>query len=468
MPMGLSSGNEPRPQQVVKESSSSVGQDRDRRDGRNSGPVVAFFLRYRRWMAFFLLSLGAITAALGLVDLFSALGIGIRLQAALLLAVSAVLMLGALGALADNDLWAVAAAALSSLIAAIIGAYFVLQVITNFIAQSRLVLVLILSLAISLVSFVGAACFCLYLFKQERREGLLTAAKKGLDELIKSAGAATVLAALFGGLATIMAALLAFSQFWYSAQYAPSTAQPNVSIITRLGQVRTEPDVASVTLSMKLHNRGKSTVRVLTSYYVLSGIELNSKLATPNPKELADALGRGGPASRYSRYSDTTASQLIQFGQFLWDQTLFEPGEESTASLVANFPNNRFDSLRLTTDVVVVRGGELEIQGGELRIESGRPIEQHSHGGRHWAVASWPISKPSMIDKITDSDREVVASWLLEDSSERVASYPRLEVFIQHRSDISPEKLASKENRGLTLEKRYGMSFAGSVAELSL
>jgi hypothetical protein len=468
--MGISNGSEPPPQ--VSQSPSPSSPDLDHEGTANPQWQVATERWFRRFLIFFLLLLGALCAVVGLADLIRAYDIAIRLQGAILLLAGAIVVLGALGASAGRDPWPLAAGALSSVMAIVIGLFFWRQVLSNYTdSQPRLVRVRRLSEAVIFVSALSILYFGFRLV-QGRKE-LVKSGKDRWKRLLDSANAATVVAALFGALATVLAALLAFSQFWYSSQYTPSSALPNVTITTQLDHTHAERGLVPVTLRMRLRNTGSIPAKVLTSYYQLSGVKVlppvRRRPGSPSSKELEDALiQRAGALSSYSRYSSISEAELIQFGQITSDQTRFAPGEELTANLVANLPHGEFDSLRLTTDVVVARAAELEV-GTNAAVT--RTLKEIS--GRRWVVGTWPISKLSAIDSITDSDREIVASWLVMglhgDPEAGLPRYPLLNVFIQHQGHL--EKNLVDENRaGLErgLERRYGMSLARSVSELSL
>jgi hypothetical protein len=181
----------------------------------------------------------------------------------------------------------------------------------------------------------------------------------------------------------------------------------------------------------------------------------------------------------------------------VWDLAWLEPAEYTTATVVAFFPKDTFDMLRLTTDIAFVRQDRIAVGSGSNVSTVGLPRVDPTLSDPFLEdcknlmvdVTSWQVEPDTLFRRLTDSDREIVTVGVLgyrvlslEDLHEDLQGQmywptpspwwprvPEMHASIQHKGNTCGHVLASSNDstdRGL--EDRSMFSLAGSVSEIDV
>jgi hypothetical protein len=192
--------------------------------------------------------------------------------------------------------------------------------------------------------------------------------------------------------------------------------------------------VRSEVIIIKATNSSDTAVRIIGSMYVLSGTTLAAN-DTPgpvlDPEKLTPAIGTDfGPSARYSATTTQANPTLIQFGQVVADQMTLVPDESTEISVVAFFPAERYDLLRLGTEIAIARDDRLAT-GEPTRVAdadlspapdegehtaSSRPLPECA--GRRTVAHVWPVQHSSMVEILTRERTEVVLGKVVEGNPE--------------------------------------------------
>jgi hypothetical protein len=436
---------------------------------------------------------GTTLAVVGLLDTVTTLSLGDRLSSALLAIVGIAIILGGIVSWKSSpkgrDSIALATAALS-----LVTGIVILSIIrSNFEPQPRLLAVTSVVATISLLSFIAAS---VHLWKIVRRPGTHTARTatnrttnpppKTIRALLSKDTTAVI-----GAAATILAAIIVVTQAWYSSQYLPSTATPVLSIKSKLSPPRPHRiGLAATTAQVEIKNTGKAPVTVLTSMYEITGTPITTPrqvTAYPDTERVQHgAIGNNlGPSARYSTFSLYGSARLIQFGQLVFNQAWLEPDESTTATLIAYFPQGKFDLLRLTTDIAFVREDRIAVgDDSSVNTETLTPNSRLVKGceGHNVYLTLWPVEQGSLFHWLTESDREVVIALVIGPAGKPSTAAKEVNSNIDGPwSPVFPEMHASIQHKGKScghvirpnptdrgLEDRSMFSEAGSVSEVEI
>ncbi|GAA1264406.1 hypothetical protein Psi02_64220 [Planotetraspora silvatica] len=290
--------------------------------------------------------------------------------------------------------------------------------------------------------------------------------------------------------ATVVAALIALPLTWYSTQYVPDAAAPTITITSSLkaGQAAVSAPIP-ITMTITFKNTATASVRVLGSMYQLTGtatsVSPTRSVAIDTSQRDAALKENYGPAARYNRYATHQQAQVIQYGQVVEDAVELIPNEESTATIVAFVPpsvlsgDKGFSLLRLTVDIVFVRADRVSLGVPDAvdstSTASGSERDHEGCEGRQVLQRRWTVTYGSLIDRLTQSRREVAIGRTVQSSATGLPepdlwweAIPSLDYSIHHGQQpcgrlVNPDQYGS--DRGL--EERSMLSTAGAVTELA-
>jgi hypothetical protein len=269
----------------------------------------------------------------------------------------------------------------------------------------------------------------------------------------------SVLVGLFGAIFTT----------WYTQSYIPSQRQSNLRVDAELSDLRTQGDQMAVTAKISIRNTGQTRVAVLAGFYWILGVNVHqATLDASQPyRALEKSLleGRGFRAD----YVSTMTEKLIQFGEMTGSGIrVYEPGQESTTTVVAHFPKGQFDLIRLTSGVDETNQDRLLLAGGAA---TGPRVEVFPNGSR--AVSRViPVHEISLVRRLTRGDRELVKRWVIAGPSSTdwpqgtPLERPYARVFLEPKGYFGERTLEpSKQGR---LHRTYQVISTGTNFELSL
>jgi hypothetical protein len=161
------------------------------------------------------------------------------------------------------------------------------------------------------------------------------------------------------------------------------------------------------------------------------------------------------------------------------NQAWLEPDESTTATVVAYFPQDKFDLLRLTTDIAFIR---------QDRVVVGDPENQLVKNCEGFKIyrTIWPVKQNTLFHWLTESDREVVVALKVGPATKRSVAtgeaedansvidgrwrpeYPEMHAEIQHKGRSCGHVINSVLGTGGGLEDRSMFSVAGSVSEIGI
>ncbi|MFE7368609.1 hypothetical protein [Streptomyces anulatus] len=279
---------------------------------------------------------------------------------------------------------------------------------------------------------------------------------------------ATLLAGGIGALGTLLAAALALPQFWYASYYQPSNAPPVVAVENSIEDVERTGDHIEFSLSVSVENKGKTSVRMLTSLYEVSGTRVRVGRSPVAPEELDYGRitgGNYGAAARVNPFADYGAPETIQVGPVGEDYAWIGPDERIHTSLRAQAPLDRFDLLRFTADIAVARADRVEVD--DWPQPSGRALR--TCDGTRIAESRRPLARLGGFEWLTESRRELVTFWSVSgemgDESPWWPAFPWTGVSIQHDGHDCAHALKPDHDG---LEDRAMVGWASSVAEAAV
>ncbi|WP_405395417.1 hypothetical protein [Microbispora hainanensis] len=267
----------------------------------------------------------------------------------------------------------------------------------------------------------------------------------------------------------------------------PDAAAPTITITSSLkaGQVPANTPVP-ITITVTFKNTATTSVRVLGSMYQLTGTATKVSPTRSTALDMAQrnaALNQNyGPAARYNRYTTYQQAQVIQYGQVVEDAAELIPNEESTATVVAFVPpkmfsgNRGFSLLRLTVDVVFVRADRVSLGlPEEVDSTSGVGRDQEGCEGRQVLQRRWMVTYASLIDRLTQSRREVAIGRSVRSLAASPPwqvlwweDVPSLDYSIHHGQQPCGRLLdLDLDGSDQGLEERSMLSTAGAVTELA-
>ncbi|GAA2207413.1 hypothetical protein GCM10009850_028710 [Nonomuraea monospora] len=293
-----------------------------------------------------------------------------------------------------------------------------LQTSVGFTAHPRLVAVLILSVLAVLTAALIMIVDARWLWRNRRSSWI----KWPTHDL----GAAAI-----GAIVTLVVSVIALSQFWYSVRYLPAQTHPALSIRSQLRVTGAQKDRLTATANIKVVNTGSPAVRILASMYTIIGSRIIEHVYTQaRPVDGMERLDRAtlrnyGPSARYNPTFEETSPELIQTGQVSADFVNLEKGESVETTLVVHVPKDRYDVIRVATDVHYFRADSIDAE--EELGDSRGPLEEcvieAGEGGAaaplawRYRVSRWPITYDNLLNQLTEDDREAVAVWVVDGAS---------------------------------------------------
>ncbi|MBT2408110.1 MULTISPECIES: hypothetical protein [unclassified Streptomyces] len=169
----------------------------------------------------------------------------------------------------------------------------------------------------------------------------------------------------------VATALLASTNFAYSAIYQPSSTPLLIEIKAEFGTPQTDPKDPIIHLPVKFHlkNTGRITAYVITSYYYVKGRSApfdGTKTSIGEPEwrrdmedEVDMELHVGRP--KYRRLND---GKILDSGDY------FEPGDSADYDKIIQIPRDApYDSIEIESGIIFLRGDR-----GRIDAKFGEPI----------------------------------------------------------------------------------------------
>ncbi|MFD3622883.1 hypothetical protein ACFWWT_48880 [Streptomyces sp. NPDC058676] len=267
-----------------------------------------------------------------------------------------------------------------------------------------------------------------------------------------------------GAVGALLGTSLTFAQFWYTARYQPSTAEPVVTVENRIKPVSGNKSQLEIAASVTVKNTGKTPIKILVSMYQITGTDVrisDTAISGDTSKFGKPLSGNYGPAARYNAYATYPQPELIQAGPVSWDNAWLGPGETTRADLLVQAARGKFNLLRLTTDLAIARADRVEI------AESSVP-KKDTCERTDIMLTRRRIAHAGVLDRLTNSDRELVTFWATGGEVAAVAPwwprFPWVGASLHHLGNWCEHGLeGSKGSSGLEGQAMLGWS--GAVAE---
>lgn len=407
---------------------------------------------------------GLILGCLGMTDLYRGLDLGAKGDGFLLLVMAVVIVSGGSTARRSPPLpWRRRADIAADLGVAVVSAWIIFRVQSNFVVQP--VLVMTATVTLSAVSLA-----CVLLWGDVRDHPQQPSAGQALPEASPDEVQArsTVRAGKLGAGGTLLAGGVALLPFWFTAHYMPSHDSPVVQVASGIENVDRRDGYAELTVEITIENKGNTPVTVLTSLYEITGTEIEH---SQKPKPL-DGLPYGhitdriyGSAARVSPYNQFDDPKQIQVGPAAEDYALIGPDEEVKTTLIVRAP--LFPLYRITVDARVARADRVEVEDWQ---ESPRRIKKCD--SLDIAEDRRPLLHRGVFDRLTESDREVVTFWVIDgpqdfgEISPWWAPFPWSGASIQHAGHACDHAFKPNDQDGLEETAMVGWSSAVGEAGL--
>ncbi|MFB4269719.1 hypothetical protein [Nonomuraea sp. GTA35] len=372
---------------------------------------------FHRRSSYGLLVLGALVLILGGCDLFSAEGFGSKSAGAAFLIVGAIAVAGSLRVILRGR------PAMRSHLAAAVAVFLaylslVCQTAVGFTRHPRLAVVLGFSVLAALFAMWVTWVDGSWLWKNRRSAWI----KWPSHEL----GAAAI-----GAIVTIVVSIIALSQFWYSVRYLPAQTHPALSVKSEVKVAGVRRDHLTAIATIKVVNTGSPAVRILASMYKIVGVRIIEHVyprddAVIDMWRMERATSRNyGPPARYNQAFEETAPELIQAGQVVADFVNLEKGESVETELAIHVPKDKYDVIRVTTDVHYFRADSIDADEdeGDSRGPLAECTMKAGEGDAKvpltwkYRMSRWPITYDNLMNRLTEDDREAVAVWIMDGAS---------------------------------------------------
>jgi hypothetical protein len=423
--------------------------------------------KIRRLIVVFFSTLGIVVFSIGIGDLVASAGLGSRLVGASLATSGVVLLLAARSLLSikgvDKELFETAIVQMGrtnaliiplsgGIIGFFVGLLFLRAIWLNFETGFRMMLTVVLSAGVLIASVYISI--------------LVLRASRGIHLSVLGGR-------LVGSLGASVALLFSIFQFWWGANYLPSSLPTDVIITPTLSHLTTREDgVTSVQVSIAIRNAGKKKLTIVASIYKLVGhkITMDPK-KRPTFDDYQQTFLQKSVTSRHAAYSVYSRPTVIEFGRFLSAGNFLEPDQEKASTLIAHLPPKvEFKMLSLVAEVWFVGADK------GISVESSvQPRLVNLRNKSCAVVEEWPIRRSSLFNVITSAPQEIAVTFLLTRPSEKscadqsLLDTPSLSVSILPRGFYSraeptnPYPLA-KRNKLLAT---YGLMLIGQGTQLS-
>ncbi|CAM5323814.1 MULTISPECIES: hypothetical protein [Streptomyces] len=362
-----------------------------------------------------LLVYGLILGCVGLADVYRGLDFSARTVGAFLVTAAIVIVGSCSAALASGTpaSWRRWAPLTADLVVGVVSGWIIYRVQSNFVFQPVLV--------VTATAVISAALLAACLIWGDAREiPELPPPNQPPPSVTPSVtdrqARSTVVAAVIASVGALLAASLTIPQFWYSARYEPSSNPPVVQTEASIENVEMRADHVELTVEIKVENKGKTPVRMLTSMYEITGTSWIVLPKEDHDRELPYENivgGNYGSAARVSPSTLYSPPEHIQVGPVGEDYAWIGPDEAVQTTLLARAPRDPAISLyRISVDVAVARADRVEV---EDRPEQPRQIM--TCDGARIAQDRRPLAHRGVFDWLTESDRELVTFWVLDGGS---------------------------------------------------
>ncbi|MEV0936936.1 hypothetical protein ACIBMX_41700 [Streptomyces phaeochromogenes] len=400
-----------------------------------------------------------------MMDLYRGLDLGAKGDGCLLLVSSVVIVGGSSTARRSRLLpvWRRRADLAAGLGAAVVSAWIVFRLQSNFVVQP--VLVMTATVALSELLLAG---FLLWGDVRDRSQQPSAEPEPPETASDEAQARSTVRAGLVGAGGTLLAGVLALLPLWFTAHYMPSHDSPVVQVSSSIESVDRRGDHAELTVEITIENKGKTPVTLLTSLYEITGTERGYS-QEPEPLKglpFRDVTDRNyGSAARVNPYNWFPDPKQIQVGPAADDYAWIGPDEEVKTTLIAQAP--LFPLYRITVDAGVARADRVEVEDGPT---SARKLEKCD--SLRIAEDRRPLVHRGVFDQLTESDREVVTFWVVDgpsdfgDISPWWAPFPWNGASIQHAGHACDHAFKPDDQDGL--EETAMVGWSSSVGEAGL
>ncbi len=402
--------------------------------------------RQLRLIGLVLLPIGCSAAVLGFVDALGASLIEYRLVGVMLLAVGALLIVGTAGLFVGGRRGR-AFALVASVVAPLVGLNMLLAQLGAREYDARVALWLLL-LAAPVPPMVTLW-----------RAGVRTTLPRQVVGVV-SAGL-----------------LLSVIQFWYTAQYVPSSISPSLTITLGLEKVGENQQELALAATISVKNASATRVRIVGSMYRFSAVRkcFTTEISDERgfASELTKAQSEGRPASRVAQ--DRTVDVLMAGPEILIAEGgWFDPGQEATRRFTVYVPRTNYDLARLETIFFFGKGSQLDL---DVVHGFGFGPRDGTQNGLRYIEAGWRLRHPSLLASLTRDEfalgglvvgakRVLVSRWFVSGDGSGLVPFPYLIVYLDRegRASIDPPR----DDYNVGLENLYGLAFAPSITELSL
>ncbi|MGI5372700.1 hypothetical protein ACQEV2_00190 [Streptomyces sp. CA-251387] len=411
-----------------------------------------------------LLVYGLILGCVGLADVYRGLDFGARTVGAFLV-IAAMAIVGSCSAALRPEMpvrWRRWAPLSADLAVGLVSGWIIFRVQSNFVLQP----VLVVTAVVVTSALLLAACLIWGDAREIAEVPLSTQLPPSATSSDRQARS-TVVAAVIAAVGALLAACLTIPQFWYSARYEPSNNPPVVQEEASIESIEMRADHAEITVEIKVENKGKTPVRMLTSLYEITGTSwiLMPEDGRDRGLPYEDIVGGNyGSAARVSPNTLYSRPEHIQVGPVGEDYAWIGSDEVVQTTLLARAPRDLpFSVYRVSVDVAVARADRVEV---ESRPGRETPREIKTCDGVRIAEYRRPLAHRSAFDWLTESDRELVTYWVLGGGSGWESPwwppFPWNGVSIQH-ADHDCSHVFEPDHDGLEDDAMVG--WASTVAE---
>lgn len=397
-----------------------------------------------RPLAIVLLPIGVFSTAVGLVDALSATLIEYRLIGVLLFAVGGILIAGSAGLFVGGARGR-ALALVASAAAPLVGLNLLLAQLGARVYDARLGLWLLI--------LVAPAWAIVALWQS----GVRTTLPRQVVGVI-SAGL-----------------LVSVIQFWYTAQYVPSSIAPSLTITLDLSKVGENHDQTAVAATVTVKNASATRVRVLGSMYRISGIRKCFTREISDARGFATELAKAWADDRSaSRIAQDRVVDVLAADKFvlLPEGGWFDPGQEATRRFMVWVPREQYDLTRLETFFFFGKGSQLELDVYHGRFGPRTGVQR----GFNYIEQGWRLKDPSLLAKLTTGElnvgglvlgsaRNLVTRWYVG-GTDVAAAYPYMTVYMDQ--ERWPSTNPPFDDYNVEMEAFYGLAVAPSSTELAL
>lgn len=369
----------------------------------------------------------SVLTLMGLIDIVSAEAAGARLFGALVAAIGAIVVAGAIGLLTAQT-WARPAAWTGGLLLGALAAHHLILFFFDLWSIAFLDLRLLI-FASALVVLTGATLWMVAVQPRAPAVTRKASTPSTTSQVIKQSLEVTAIVGLaFTGLS-----------FWYTTVYLPTTRPPflNLAIEAVSLPATAEPQGGRLPLSFQLtaSNPGEVRVRVLNGWFNVTGLDTQASLNAD--RHLDDLIGfyQADDASAAPTCQGVVAlpscagggvrvatSHTLSSSAFPAEGTWLEPGEELTADFVIMVSEADAHTVQIDFDVQIARGERVDSRPKRSAdhpdmFDDIEPTDS-SPGSAPIGIAEWVVRPQSTLDRVRRDPVSILIQWRRDDLGE--------------------------------------------------